>query len=112
MIQRTVTVVAATRAFPYPHLGISVLSVFAFLARKTEKKRHVREKTGKTEGKEILFVLEATPISIVASHKCAAAVPREYINFVSSRNCTPVRFKSHLLVFLASVLRPERDKNE
>lgn len=91
---------------------VSQFCLFSRFSRETEKKRYVRGKTGKTEGKEILFVLEATPISIVASHKCAATVSREYINFVSSRNCTPVRFKSHLLVFLASVLRPERDKNE
>lgn len=35
------------------------------LCRKTEKKRRVRGKTDETEGKEFLFLPEATPISIV-----------------------------------------------
>lgn len=108
--RETVTVAAAVRAFPYPHLSISVLSVFALLPRETEKKRRVRGKTGETEGKEILFVLEATPISIVAAHRRAAAVAREYINFASSRNCTPVLPSSPTFSFLLQYLVPSVTK--
>lgn len=31
-------------------------------------------------------------------HRRAAAVPREYINFASSKNCSSIRFESHLFV--------------
>jgi len=43
-IQRTVTVAVAARAFPYSHLGILVLSVFALLPRNGEKTTCTREK--------------------------------------------------------------------
>lgn len=42
-IQRTVVVAAMARAFPYPHLGISVLSVFALLPQNGEKMTCTRE---------------------------------------------------------------------
>lgn len=84
--------------------------------REGKKKRRVRGKTGKTEGKEI-FIRSRSYANLDRSTprtRAASAVPREYINFVSSRNCTPVRFKSHLPSRLScsAASRPERDKNE
>lgn len=78
-IQRIVAAACTSVSAP----GCLSFVCFRASPRETEKKRRAREKTGETEGKEILFVPEATPISIVAPHRepRAAAAPREYINF-------------------------------
>jgi len=78
---------ATARVFPYPHLGISVLSV-VLLPQNGEKTTCTRENW--RNGRQRIFIPSRSYANLdrTSSQENAATVPREYINFASSGNCT------------------------
>lgn len=88
-VQNTVAVAAAPCVFPYPHLGISVLSVFALLRPSGGKNDVYEGKLAKRKAKEFYSFPKLRQSRSYLLTGARPPFPREYINFVSSRNSAP-----------------------